>query len=317
MSMLTISDAISDFLSHCKVEKNLTEKTITAYKTDLNQFRRFALGKDYASCIKLITKVELRSYIESLSSLKPKSIKRKVASLKAMFNYMEYEDSLVINPFRKMRITIKEVKELPSVMDLAEVTKLFQVLYDDPALKCDQNSYSYGRAITQIAVVELLFGTGGRVSEISNLRSNHINLNSGTITIMGKGRKERIIQICNPDSIRILRHYSELFKADIDAIGYFLVNKYHKKLSDQSIRIFVKKVAKSLKRVKNVTPHVFRHSFATLLLEQDVDIKYIQSMLGHSSISTTQIYTHVSKAKQRQILLDKHPRRGIDVAKII
>lgn len=309
--MLAISIGISDFLSHCRIEKNLSNKTLSAYHTDLLQFKKFIINQNYSLDLCMLSKIELRAYIESLSKLKPKSIKRKIASTKAMFNYLEYEEQIIINPFRKMRINIKDTKELPSVMDIEEISKIFRSAYGMLKLY-DESSFGYGQAIIKITVIELLFATGARVSEISNLRDKHVNLKSGTILIMGKGRKERILQICNPDSIKILHHYSQLFRKDINKTGFFLVNRLGQKLSDQSIRILVKKIAASVAITKNITPHVFRHSFATLLLEQDVDIKYIQSMLGHSSITTTQIYTHVNKEKQRQILLDKHPRKELN-----
>lgn len=307
--MLAISIGISDFLSHCRIEKNLSNKTITAYQTDLLQFKNFIISRNYSQNLCNLSRVEMRAYIESLSKLKPKSIKRKIASTKAMFNYLEYQEQIIINPFRKMRISIKDTKELPSVMDIQEISKIFQSAYNILKHFDDESCFGYRQALIKIVVLELLFATGARVSEISNLRNEHINLKSGTILIMGKGRKERILQICNHDSIKILCHYSELFKEDMLKTGFFLVNRVGQKLSDQSIRILVKKTAISVAIQKNITPHVFRHSFATLLLEQDVDIKYIQSMLGHSSITTTQIYTHVNKEKQRQILLEKHPRK--------
>ncbi len=150
----------------------------------------------------------------------------------------------------------------------------------------------------------------GRVSEISNLKANQIDLNSGQVIIKGKGDKERIIQICNRETITLLKKYKKFSINRITAAGdYFLVNRFNNKLSDQSIRNIVSIFSNTAKIKTHVTPHVFRHSFATLLLEKDVDIKYIQSMLGHSSIMTTQIYTHVNKEKQKQILRSKHPRR--------
>ena len=165
-----------------------------------------------------------------------------------------------------------------------------------------------------IAVVELLFATGARVSEIANLRMEQINLTLGIINLKGKGDKERTIQICNKETLTILRRYYTVFKKQINkSEGYFLINRWQTKLSDQSIRNIVKGLSKKAGLQKHVTPHCFRHTFATLLLEKDVDIKYIQLLLGHSSIVTTQIYTHVNKAKQREIIRTKHPRRDFSM----
>ena len=311
--MLKLSAAIIDFLAHCRIEKKLSPKTLKAYKTDLLQLNRFLTENKYSENVIEINKMYLRGYIDAMSDLKPKSIKRKLASSKALFNYLEFEDQILINPFRKMRIKINEPKELPKVMNINEITKIFQIAYHREQLFTQQNKPSYGPVLTKVVVIELLFATGGRVSEIANLKAELVNLESGIITIKGKGNKERIIQICNPDSINILKHYSKIYEEQIKKQGFFLINRLNKKLSDQSIRNMVKDLANTADLSGNITPHVFRHSFATLLLEQDVDIKYIQSMLGHSSITTTQIYTHVNKEKQRQILLNKHPRKNIEL----
>lgn len=308
--MCTLSVATKEFISHCKFEKNLSLKTIKAYQTDLNQFQKFLLTKNYSTDVDKITKVELRDYLEAISNLKPKSIKRKIATIKAMFNYLEFDDIVSMNPLRKMRIKIKEPKQLPRALSIKEIGDIFRSVYNANRTPEDKNCYSYFAEIRNIAVIELLFATGGRVSEIANLKDSQIDLNSGQVIIKGKGDKERIIQICNRETIALLKKYRRISYNKIKgADDYFLVNRFNNKLSDQSIRNIVSALSKKAKIQTHVTPHVFRHSFATLLLEKDVDIKYIQSMLGHSSIMTTQIYTHVNKEKQKQILRAKHPRK--------
>lgn len=312
--MSTLKMAIDDLLLYCQFEKNLSSKTIKAYRTDLLQLENFLLVKDYDIDITKITKIELREYLVSISALKGKSIKRKVASIKILFNFLEFEDKLTVNPLRKMRINIKEAHKLPVVMDIREISKIFKIAYNIKNQIKDVNSYSYLEAVRNIVIIELLFTTGARVSEIADLKEENINLNTGNIMIKGKGNKERIIQICNKESISILKDYYKLFKSKIENAGNnFLINRFSKKLSDQSIRNLVRKLAIEANISKRITPHLFRHSFATLLLENDVDIKYIQSLLGHSSIMTTQIYTHVNKVKQRKILRTKHPRRDFSM----
>ncbi|MCL2761786.1 MAG: tyrosine-type recombinase/integrase, partial [Treponema sp.] len=133
------------------------------------------------------------------------------------------------------------------------------------------------------------------------------------IRIMGKGAKERILQIGNPEVLSILRRHADENAAQIHKTGYFFVNRLSSRISEQSVRFLIKRLCAKAHINQNITPHMFRHSFATLLLEEDVDIRYIQRMLGHSSILTTQIYTQVSMAKQRQILTVKHPRNKISV----
>lgn len=302
--------AVTELMLHCRFEKSLSPKTIKAYQTDLLQFESFLVSKNYETRIDQISKHELREYLVSISHLKGKSVKRKVASLKVLFNYLEYEDKLPVNPLRKMRIQIKDPRKLPEVMDIKEILRIFKAAYSTRARFKETTSYAYQEALRNTVIVELLFNTGARVSEIADLTTTVVNLRTGSITIKGKGNKERLIQVCNHEAIAILKEYHKAFKNRIEkAGGYFLINRFNKKLSDQSIRNMVKKLALQAGITKRVTPHLFRHSFATLLLEKDVDIKYIQTLLGHSSIMTTQIYTHVNRAKQRQILKSKHPRR--------
>ena len=308
---MTLQNAINEFLLHCSIEKNLSPKTLKAYGIDLQQLSIFM---DPKIVVTDISKQDLRDYLGSLTCLKPKSVKRKIATVKAMFNFLEFEDKILINPFRKMRIKIKEPQRLPTVMDMHEIIKIFKTCYRRINSIANGQSYSYREAIRNIAILELLFSTGARVSEIAGLRKEYINLHSGSIVIKGKGDKERIIQVCNPETMDILQQYFILFAKNIEnAGGWFLVNRFHKKLSDQSIRHMVKRTALKAGLSKRITPHMFRHSFATLLLEKDVDIKYIQSLLGHSSIMTTQIYTHVNRKRQRQILQAKHPRKDFSM----
>jgi integrase/recombinase XerD len=231
-----------------------------------------------------------------------------------MFNFLEYEDIILVNPLRKMQIRIKEPKMLPKVMDIGEVVKIFKTAYLSNTNIKNKNLYSYTESLRNIVVIELLFATGARVSEIAGLKCDSIDINTGALTIKGKGNKERIIQVCNKETLKALKDYYNLFADRIEkAGGYFLVNRIGRKLSDQSIRQIVKNLSNKAEIQKHITPHVFRHSFATLLLEKDVDIKYIQSMLGHSSIMTTQIYTHVNREKQKQILKTKHPRKDFSM----
>jgi len=307
--MYTQQIAAKEFLHHCMYEKNLSSKTIKSYQIDLKQFYQFLLNKNYSNEVARITKIEIRDYLESLSKLKPKSIKRKIATLKAMMNYLEYEDKIDFNPIRKMKIRIKEPKTLPRFLSIEEIIRIFKSAYKEIAL-LNKDSYSYQIMLRNIAVIELLFATGARVSEIANLKNDDIDIITGTVTINGKGNKERIIQICSEETLKLLFLYKNILNKNIiQSCNFFLINRINKGLSDQSIRNIVKIISKRANIQNHVTPHIFRHTFATLLLEKGVDIKYIQSFLGHSSITTTQIYTHVNREKQRQILSSKHPRK--------
>lgn len=302
----SLGSVIEKFIFHCKYEKGLSQKTIVAYQTDLKQFGSY-IKEDYSDDILEIDKEALKGYILRISELKPKTVKRKIASLKAMFNFWEYEEDDFISPFRKMKIRIKEPRFLPTVMTLDEVNKMLKLLYQELANNEQIDKYTYKAQVRNIAIIELLFATGVRVSELCNITCENIDLQSGSLRVIGKGSKERIIQICESEVMFALKLYVKLFKPE----SYFFTNRLGNPISSQSVRRIVQNVAQKAKINKYITPHTFRHSFATLLLEADVDIKYIQNLLGHSSIVTTQIYTHVNMNKQRQILATKHPRRKL------
>ena len=152
-----------------------------------------------------------------------------------------------------------------------------------------------------------------RISELCTLKSEDVNLYDGTILIYGKGDKERRIQIGNDTVLSILEEYKTDFKTEIKSCNHFFANHSGKALSDQSVRRMINKYSSLAGIDLHITPHMFRHTFATSLLEADVDIRYIQEMLGHSSINVTEIYTHVAIAKQRDILTTKHPRKDFHI----
>ena len=309
---MKLEEVIKDFKFHCKFERNLSNKTMEAYSVDLNQFEQF---KNYKSIdISEFDKYKLKEYVQSLYELdlKVKTIKRKVSVLKAFFNYLEFDEIILVSPFRKIRISIKEPTTLPKTIELKEIVKILKFLYKIKESFNDKDIYSYKIIVRNISVIEILFSTGIRVSELCNIKINDINLQSGIIKIKGKGDKERIIQICDNEVRKILKEYFELFSEQIKKTRYFLINRLNKKISEQSIRLMIKKYQKISGIDKHITPHMFRHSFATLLLEEGVDVRYIQHMLGHSSISTTQIYTKVNMKQQKKILNSKHPRKSFN-----
>lgn len=162
----------------------------------------------------------------------------------------------------------------------------------------------------------MFFATGARVYEISNIRAENINLNSGLIRIMGKGGKERYIQISNTAVLDILRKYYAENEPEIKKSGYFFINNRGKRYTEQSIRLMLKKYTLKAGIQRKITPHMFRHSFATYLIEEGVDVSCVQQILGHSSIKTTQIYIHVAAKKQADILRELHPRNNMNIVKV-
>ena len=307
--MNTLSNYITEYIEYCEYRKRLDFKTLKAYKIDLKQFENFCT--DLSDCF---AKNVVDDFITNLhKQYKPKTVKRKIASLKAFFHHMEYRELLNENPFAKLDIRFREAKLLPKTIPFHSIQTFLSTLYEQKELAVSE--YQLRCCIRDIAVIELLFATGMRISELCSLKPSDIDFESNNILIYGKGAKERIIQLGNQEVISALVLYQETFKKDIEVCGYFFVNRLQHKLSDQSVRFMINHYADLAGISQHITPHMFRHSFATLLLEQDVDIRYIQRMLGHSSISTTEIYTHVSNTKQKDILIHKHPRNLMEVNK--
>lgn len=309
MFMNTLNNYIAEYIEYCEYRKRLDSKTLKAYKIDLIQYEDFCTG--LSDCF---ARNVVDSFITNLhKQYKPKTVRRKIASLKAFFHHMEYRELLSENPFSKLDVRFREAKLLPKTIPFHSIQAFLSTLYTQKEQA--ESEYQFRCCIRDIAVIELLFATGMRISELCSLKPSDIDLESNNILIYGKGAKERIIQLGNQEVIAALSLYQETFRKDIEICGYFFVNRLKHKLSDQSVRFMINHYAELAGISQHITPHMFRHSFATLLLEQDVDIRYIQRMLGHSSISTTEIYTHVSNAKQKDILVHKHPRNLMEVNK--
>lgn len=302
-----INELIRVYLQHCQLEKRLSPKTIKAYRIDLSQFSNY-LGCNIYVC----DKAAIQNYLSLLhSQYKVKSVKRKIASLKAFFTYLVGEEIIPSNPFEKLRIKLHEPFILPKTIPLSTITLILKSAYRKKDSLSNASSYQYKACLRDIAILELLFATGMRVSELCSLGRDSIDLANGVIKIYGKGSRERIIQVGNPFVLSAVCAYYSAFSSAIHSMGWFFVNRLGNPLSAQSVRNVINSYAKSAGIDQHITPHMFRHSFATLLLEEGVDIRYIQQLLGHSSITTTQIYTHVTSKKQRDILTTKHPRNKI------
>ena len=306
--MTNLQSTISSYLEYCQYQKRLDAKTLKAYRIDLRQFEKH-ISTDSISCI---SNDILEEFISTLHKMyKPKTVKRKIASLKAFFHYLEYKDFISINPFNKIQVKFREPSILPKTIPLHTIEIFLLTMYSRKKLA--DTPYRQKCILRDIAVIELLFATGMRISELCSLRPNDINMYDRVILIYGKGAKERRIQIGNDSVVAALTDYHYAYSRDIKECGYFFVNRLNHRLSEQSVREMINKYAAIASIDLHITPHMFRHSFATYLLEADVDIRYIQEMLGHSSIHITEIYTHVAMAKQKDILMTKHPRKDLRV----
>lgn len=302
--MQSISQLIQEYLKICQFQKRLDSKTLKAYCIDLRQFSDFLMESQTE-----MTKDSLSAYIMEMNQhFKPRSVKRKLASIKAFCHYLETEDILAENPFRKLSLGSREPQQLPRTIPLRIIEAMLSASYEKVR---NSSGMQYMWALRDTAVMEMLFATGMRGSELCKLNISDVDLSDGVIRIHGKGAKERMLQIGNKDVLAILRKYSSsIIRTEQPP---FFVNRRGFRISEQSVRLILRHYEMVLEGTQHITPHMFRHSFATLLLEEDVDIRYIQRMLGHSSIVTTQIYTHVATAKQKDILMNKHPRNKLSV----
>ncbi|MDM8200298.1 tyrosine-type recombinase/integrase [Allofournierella massiliensis] len=295
--MKKLAYLISNYLVAAELQKKLSPHTIKAYRIDLYQFAEYAQGH-------LAETETLREYVIYLNNhFSPRSAKRKLASVRAFYNELWASGIIDHNPFDKLRISIHSPQQLPRIIPEETVNTLLQ---------CAYKKYRAGDRTTlrDIVVLELLFSTGLRVSELCSLSHDNFDLkeNSVRLLINGKGRKERVIQLSTPELINLLHIYCNEYNEEIKANKYILYNRNGRPLAPQSVRRIIDKYLRVGKITSHITPHMFRHTFATSLLEAGVDIRYIQSMLGHSSIATTQIYTHVTTQKQTLLLAEKHPR---------
>ena len=299
---MDLQQNIGEYLDYCKFRKELDFNTLKAYRIDLRQFFEFA-GKGMPN------RRIIEAYITELhKKYRQKTVKRKIASLKAFYTYLEEQELITESPMRRIRTRFKEERILPRIIPRREIEKLLNVMYRQ--LKSGKGKKTILR---DLAVVEMFFATGARVYEVANIKIENMDLSSGIICFMGKGGKERVIQIGSREVTVLLRQYYTENKEVIRRCGYFFVNQNGNRFSEQSIRRMLKQYTKSAGIERNITPHMFRHSFATYLIEEGVDVSCVQRILGHSSIKTTQIYIHIAAGTQADILRNMHPRNKMHI----
>ena len=301
---MRLEDKLAAYLEYCEYRKELDRKTLKAYRIDLRQHFEYI-------CVDEPDKEKIEEYVTHLhKSYKQKTVKRKIASIKAFYNYLEETEIIAESPFRKIKVKFKETVTLPRIIPREEIEKLLNHMY-----QClnENDKASRKFMLRDVAVIEVFFATGARVYEISNIRDDSINLNTGLIRLMGKGGKERYVQISNTSILEVLKKYYDENEQSIKKSGYFFVNNRESRYTEQSIRLMLKKYTKQAGIERNITPHMFRHSFATYLIEEGVDVSCVQQILGHSSIKTTQIYIHIAAKKQAEILKELHPRNNMKI----
>ncbi len=281
---------IQKYLTHLEIEKNYSPHTILNYRLDLAEFSKF-FGDGAVEGIEYST---LRRFLAEMreKNLKPRSVARKLSSLRSFFKYLQREKVIKNNP-AALLLTPKLDKPLPHFLSEAEAQQIIE------APKSDKISDTRDRAI-----FEALYSTGIRVSELVGLDSDDVDFIGNIIRVMGKGKKERMVPI-GDKALDAIKAYMD--KRPQQAKAVFL-NKSGTRLSDRSVRNIINKYILREAMRQHVTPHMFRHSFATHLLNRGADLRAVQELLGHANLSTTQIYTHLTTDKLKSVYDKAHPR---------
>lgn len=300
--MENITESIQKYLAYCASQKRLSANTMRAYQIDMSQFISYLQEHHLTDApSSKINKEIINDYVKTLMTIyAPRTCKRKIACIKALFNYLEFEDIILVNPFRKVRIKLIEPKVLPKVIRTQEIRDQLKYVYT--VAQQATTSHKKFCAARMVACYELLIGTGLRVGELSGLRIDALDLDNQTLRIFGKGSKERVVYLTSQQVIEALKTYLELRQERGVKSEYLFTGNTDHRIKETSIRRMVRQVGKAVLN-KRITPHMFRHTFATSLLDKNVDICYIQALLGHSSIKTTQIYLHLSNGIVRKALV--------------
>ena len=285
---------VEKFINYLNIEKNASKHTIINYKIDLRVFAAFLGDKD----ISTVDHLALRRFLAELRSKNyaKRTIARKLASLRSFFRFLYREGYIKTNPITAIS-TPKLDKKLPVFLDVDKVAKLVQCPPDDNEA-----------GLRDRAIMETLYSAGLRVSELVGLDSDDIDFISGVIKVLGKGKKERVVPIGEP-ALKAIRKYIDKRVAkqvrDKDAV---FLNKSGRRLTDRSVRRVINKYIKECSIVEHISPHSLRHSFATHLLDRGADLRSVQELLGHMNLSTTQIYTHVTMERLKDVYDKAHPR---------
>ena len=291
---------LDNFIYYLAVERGLAENTLTAYKIDLQNFLSFCQDKQVNSWVGT-EKNTILMYLMYLKkqNMSPATISRRLAALKSFFRFLINEQIVEFSPTESMEAP-KLSQKLPNVLTTSEV----EILLTQPKI-------SQPIGIRDKAMLELLYATGIRVSELVDLDMDHISTKEQFIRCYGKGSKERIVPLGNI-SARFVEEYIQkgrvkLIKKAHETVALFL-NHHGQRLTRQGFWKIIKKYGRQGNINKQITPHTLRHSFATHLLENGADLRSVQEMLGHADIATTQIYTHLTKTRLKEVYKKSHPR---------
>jgi integrase/recombinase XerD len=292
------------FVQYLSVEKGLALNTLESYERDLTQYIEF-IEKSGITQLQDTKKINIQNYLLQLKKLgrASSSITRSMVSIRSFYQFLVRERLLALDPSLNME-SPKLVKRLPKVLSIQEVETL---------LEAPEISTPYG--MRDKAMLEVLYATGMRVSELISLNAGHVNLGMGFVRCIGKGSKERIIPL-GRIAAKWLNDYTQAMRHQLlresKADDALFINHLGTRLTRQGFWKIIKKYGREARILKEITPHTLRHSFATHLLDNGADLRAVQEMLGHADISTTQIYTHVSKTRMKEVYNRTHPRAKLE-----
>ena len=289
-------DIINDFCKYLKIDKKYSDLTVDSYKNEAKKY--FNFFKEKNKRIESIKNNDIKKYLEYIKkdNISDRSLAHNVSVIRTLYKYLLIEKIIEGNPTEFLELP-KLKKSLPTVMSKEEVEKLLEIDLND--------SFSFRNK----AMLELLYSTGLRVSELINLRLNNIDFDSCIVKTMGKGNKERIIPISDY-AIYFVKKYIDEYRGLMlkrKMHDYVFVNNHGNHMTRQGFFKIIKSIASEKGITTPISPHTLRHSFATHLLDYGADLRSIQEMLGHSNLSTTQIYTHVSSKHLKENYQKSHP----------
>jgi len=310
---MLFSEARDEFMRHCAVAKNLSDHTLRAYEIDLREFQSFVGGDVEVSTV---DRRLLRRYLDHLFNtrgLKETSVKRRLACLKVMFRWLETDEVIEISPFYRLDARIKLPLRLPRGLSKDEMRRLLtsaavaagligRVRYSESALGRVAVRRDRFVPLTTLTVLEVLYCTGIRVGELTAIKTSDVDVEDGVITVNGKGNRQRRVFLPDVPTRRLVSAY-ERARAAVGPTGDSLfIGPEGAGLTTQRIRLLVRAAAEEAGLSRRVTPHMLRHTAATHLLEAGVDIRFVQRLLGHQSIGTTERYTAVSDVSLRAVI---------------
>ncbi|MBP1759147.1 MAG: tyrosine recombinase XerC [Firmicutes bacterium] len=297
---MLVDEALSLFVGY-QYSQNRSEHTVIAYQTDLNQFFRFAAfeldQEPETLTVDLVDIYIVRSFLGTLSEhgLARKSMARKLAALRSFFKFLCRKEILQNNPVQRVA-SPKLGRKLPYFLYLDQIEGLLGAPDETDLLGCRDK-----------VILELLYGSGLRVSELISLNRESLDLDSGLIRVLGKGSKERVVPVTNY-AIQAIRAYLGMREDQSQAL---LLNYQGTRLSERSVRRILDKLVSKISLEQHVNPHMLRHSFATHLLDGGADLRSVQELLGHKKLSSTQIYTHLTRERLKEVFTQAHPRAKV------